>query len=126
MSILLAQHINAVLTGSVSTDVGGRIYLEGADNDIQMPYIVYDYVVNSGNVTKDRLNRDTCVVTVNIYDRDGVDSLELADEIRAAFMSNAEAIYADFNVTDTEFDTYTGQLVDGIYIRSLQFTIKTD
>lgn len=126
MSVLLASHINSVLTGAVSEDVGGRIYLEGCDNDVEMPYIIYDYSVASAEITKDILQRDTCDVTVNIYDRDGVASLELAQDIRDAFMENATGDYASYSVTDTEFESYNGQLVEGIYIRTLRFTIKTE
>lgn len=126
MSVLLASHINAVLTDAVSEDVGGRIYLEGADNDVEMPYIVYDYTVNGADTTKDILHRDTCEVNVSIYDRDGVASLELAEDVRTAFMNHATADYPAYSVADTVFDTYAGQLVDGIYIRTLRFTIKTN
>ena len=126
MSVLLASHINAVLTEAVSLDVGGRIYLEGADNDVEMPYIVYDYTVSGSDATKDILRRDTCEVNVSIYDRDGVASLELAEDVRSAFMAHATADYPAYSVTDTAFDTYAGQLVEGIYIRTLRFTIKTN
>ena len=126
MSVLLASHINAVLTEAVSEEVGGRIYLEGAYNDVEMPYIVYDYTVSGSDATKDILRRDTCEVNVSIYDRDGVTSLELAEDVRSAFMAHATADYTAYSVTDTAFDTYAGQLVEGIYIRTLRFTIKTN
>lgn len=125
MSVLLASHINAVLTEAVADEVGGRIFLEGADNEVQLPYIVYGYSVLSANATKDIIMCDTCDVDISIYDRDGVSSLELAEDVRHAFQETATAEYPAYSVIDTEFGSYNGQLVEGIYIRTLRFTIKT-
>ena len=57
MSILVAKHINAVLSGDeqLSQAVGDRIYLEGIKNETEFPYIIFDYDVSpdSENSTKD-------------------------------------------------------------------------
>ena len=66
MSILVAKHINAVLSGDeqLSQAVGDRIYLEGIKNETEFPYIIFDYDVSpdSENSTKDG-DSDVCCLT---------------------------------------------------------------
>ncbi len=127
MSILVAKHINSVLSGDeqLSQAVGDRIYLEGIKNETQFPYIIFDYDVSpdSENSTKDG-DSDVCNVVVGVYSDEPIRSLEIAERVREV-LSDSEGDYGTFQVDDTVFDGYEGYFDDGFYLRILRFNIYT-
>lgn len=113
-----------LFNSSLSDKVGDRIYLEGLNRETSFPFIVYTYSVSPELGTKDG-GMDSCNAIVYVFSKDGDSSLELADEVRRLLeFSNGE--YGSFSVSDTEFNGYRGSLDEDIYVRELEFTIKTN
>jgi hypothetical protein len=67
---------------------------------------------------------DNCLVNVYVFSKDGDSSLELADEVRR-LLEHSEGDYEGFSVLDTEFSSYRGSLEEDVYVRELEFNIKT-
>ncbi len=127
MSILVAEHINSVLSSSqeLNKKLKGRIFLEGLRNDTEFPYIIYDYSIspNFDNSSKDG-DCDLCDVVIGIFSDEPLQSLEIANDIRN-ILTNADGSYNSFFVENTEFAGFEGSFEDGCYIRILKFNIYT-
>lgn len=124
MSILVGQHIRQMLFSSpLAENVGGRIYLDGLNRECAFPFIVYTYTVENGDETKD-YDMDLCQVSVFVFSKDGETSLELADEVRKT-LEHSRGDYGEFSVKDTTFEGYRGNLDEDVYVRELNFNIKT-
>lgn len=126
MSILLAKHINKVLSGSavIKKAVGDRIYRNGIDTDVPFPFVVYTYRVSQGESTKDGDGADVCQVDVMVFSRDGKQEMELSDAVRSS-VAHSAADYKTFEVADIDFIGYESELDDGVYIGQLKFNAKT-
>lgn len=122
MSILIGKHIRKVLS-RLSDKVSGGIFLEGLNRDTDYPYIIYNYTVQPDAETKDGSTM-VCNVTVGIYSTDGDSSIELAEEVRKV-MVQAETANEDFVTLETDFVSYRGSLDEGVYVREIEFNIKT-
>jgi hypothetical protein len=103
--------------------VGNRIFLEGLNRETSFPFIVYTYNVERGDETKDG-DMDNCQLTVYIFSKDGDSSLELAHEARK-LLEHSKGDYANFSVLDTLFESYIGRLEEDVFVRELNFNIKT-
>lgn len=124
MSILVGKHIKKVLFNSSLADkVGNRIFLEGLNRETSFPFIIYTYNVENGDSTKD-VDFDLCQLTVYIFSKEGDISLELADEARR-LLEHSRGDYDSFSVLDTTFESYIGRLEEDVYIRELNFNVKT-
>lgn len=124
MSILVAQHIKEVLFNSSLADkVGNRIFLEGLSRETSFPFIIYTYNVENGDSTKDG-DMDNCQLTVYIFSKEGDSSLELAHEARKV-LEHSKGDYTKFSVLDTTFESYIGRLEEDVFVRELNFNIKT-
>lgn len=124
MSILVAQHIKEVLfNSSLAEKVGNRIFLEGLSRETSFPYIIYTYNVENGDSTKDG-DMDNCQLTVYIFSKEGDSSLELAHEARKV-LEHSKGDYTKFSVLDTTFESYIGRLEEDVFVRELNFNIKT-
>lgn len=125
MSILVGQHIKSMLHhDSITQKVGNKIFLDGLNRETTYPYIVYSYSITPDLGTKDG-GMDNCSVYVAIYSNDGEESLELADDVRRC-LEFSKGEYDKFSVIDTEFSSYRGSLIEGVYMRELEFNIKTN
>lgn len=125
MSILVGKHIRKMLfESSLAEKVGGRIFLEGLNRDCPFPFIVYTYTVEPDEGTKD-YRTDTCQVSVFVFSKDGEESLELAEEVRNV-LQYSKGDYEQFRVVKTTFEGYRGSLEEDVYVRELDFNIKTD
>lgn len=124
MSILVAQHIKEVLfNSSLAEKVGNRIFLEGLSRETSFPFIIYTYNVENGDSTKDG-DMDNCQLTVYIFSKEGDSSLELAHEARKV-LEHSKGDYTKFSVLDTTFESYIGRLEEDVFVRELNFNIKT-
>lgn len=124
MSILVGQHIRKMLFNSPLADkVGGRIYLDGLNRECTFPFIVYTYTVENGDNTKD-YDIDLCQASVFVFSKDGENSLGLANDVRC-ILEHSKGDYDGFCVLDTAFEGYRGDLDGDVYIRELNFNIKT-
>lgn len=124
MSILVAQHIKKVLfNSSLAEKVGNRIFLEGLSRETSFPFIIYTYNVENGDSTKDG-DMDNCQLTVYIFSKEGDSSLELAHEARKV-LEHSKGDYTKFSVLDTTFESYIGRLEEDVFVRELNFNIKT-
>lgn len=124
MSILVGKHIKEILfSSSLAEKVGNRIFLEGLNRETSFPFIVYTYNVERGDETKDG-EMDNCQLTVYIFSKDGDSSLELAHEARK-LLEHSKGDYANFSVLDTFFESYIGRLEEDVFVRELNFNIKT-
>lgn len=124
MSILVGKHIKKVLFNSSLADkVGNRIFLEGLNRETLFPFIIYTYNVENGDSTKD-IDFDLCQLTVYIFSKEGDSSLELAHEARR-LLEHSRGDYDSFSVLDTTFESYIGRLEEDVYIRELNFNVKT-
>ena len=124
MSILVGKHIKEILfSSSLAEKVGNRIFLEGLNRETSFPFIVYTYNVERGDETKDG-EMDNCQLTVYIFSKDGDSSLELAHEARK-LLEHSKGAYANFSVLDTLFESYIGRLEEDVFVRELNFNIKT-
>lgn len=125
MSILVARHIkNMLFNSSLADKVGERIFLDGLSRETEYPFIVYTYTVSPGDSTKDG-DIDVCPVSVFVFSNDGDSSLEIADEVRK-LLSHSTGDYGLFSVIDTEFTNYSGMLDEDVYVRELNFNVKTE
>lgn len=124
MSILVGKHVKNILFNSnLSERVENRIFLDGLSRETTFPFIIYTYNVDGGEGTKDG-DIDLCQLSVFVFSKQGDDSLELAHEVRR-LLEHSKGDYSEFSVLDTVFDSYIGSLEDDIYVRELNFTIKT-
>lgn len=124
MSILVAQHIKKVLfNSSLAEKVDNRIFLEGLSRETSFPFIIYTYNVENGDSTKDG-DMDNCQLTVYIFSKEGDSSLELAHEARKV-LEHSKGDYTKFSVLDTTFESYIGRLEEDVFVRELNFNIKT-
>ena len=124
MSILVGKHIKEILfSSSLAEKVGNRIFLEGLNRETSFPFIVYTYNVERGDETKDG-EMDNCQLTVYIFSKDGDSSLELAHEARK-LLEHSKGEYANFSVLETLFESYIGRLEEDVFVRELNFNIKT-
>lgn len=124
MSILVGKHIKEILfSSSLAEKVGNRIFLEGLNRETSFPFIVYTYNVERGDETKDG-DMDNCQLTVYIFSKDGDSSLELAHEARK-LLEHSKGDYTQFSVLDTTFESYIGRLEEDVFVRELNFNIKT-
>lgn len=124
MSILVGKHIKEILfSSSLAEKVGNRIFLEGLNRETSFPFIVYTYNVERGDETKDG-EMDNCQLTVYIFSKDGDSSLELAHEARKV-LEHSKGDYTKFSVLDTTFESYIGRLEEDVFVRELNFNIKT-
>ena len=124
MSILVGRHIRKMLFDSrLADDVNGHIFLDGLNRECDFPFIVYNYTVEPGEGSKD-YKTDLCQVSVLVFSKDGEQSINLANDIRAV-LEHSKGDYGMFEVTDTIFEGYRGSLEEDVYIRELDFNIKT-
>lgn len=124
MSVLVGKHIkNMLFNSELANKVDNKIYLDGLNRETSFPFIVYTYSVTPELGTKDG-NMDNCLVNVYVFSKDGDSSLELADEVRR-LLEHSEGDYEGFSVLDTEFSSYRGSLEEDVYVRELEFNIKT-
>lgn len=108
---------------SLADKVGERIFLDGLNRECAFPFIVYAYTVEPGEGTKD-YRTDLCQVSVFVFSKDGENSLELADDVRSV-LEHSKGVYERFEVEDTTFEGYRGSLEEDVYVRELNFNIKT-
>lgn len=124
MSILVGKHIRTVLFNSqLAEKVGNRIFLDGLNRETAFPFIVYTYNVSKGDETKDG-DIDMCQLSIFVFSKDGDSSLELADEVRR-LTEHSKGDYDTFSVLDTSFEGYRGSLDEDVYVRELNFNVKT-
>lgn len=126
MSIQLAKHIHAILSASsnITAVVADRIYKSGINADVPFPFIVYNYVVNSVEGTKDGDGQDDCDIEVYVFSQDGAQELELSEKVRNA-LAHTAGNYGSFEVDDIDFISYEDSLEEGVYVGILRFNCKT-
>lgn len=103
--------------------VEGRVYPLVADNNVKMPFIVYQRSNLISDITKDGLHEDNVTMTINIAAETYLEALELVKKARE-ILEVLSAQYENMDITDATISMGTETYSNNAYVETLQMNFN--
>lgn len=103
--------------------VEDRVYPLVADNNVTMPFIVYQRSNLTSDITKDGLYEDNVTMTINIAAETYSEALRLAKSARE-LLEVLSAQYENMDITDATISLATEAYSNNAYVETLQMNFN--